>query len=282
MIRMASRILSILALAMVVVTGTMQSQPVLLQIRPHVGDTLSVQFQQEVEMTGMPPGCGSNAGAFRPRLKSAPVNCAGLRTMNTKMEVFSRAIAQRTTRDATDLLAITDSVLTTSGSATRRVKQPAQRAPVELRVSTDGEVELGEGPASDEMRKLFGQMPATLSRKPVSVGERWVHEMNVPLEGEPGATGRVRTTFQLDSLGRNGDVAYISLRGELSHAHSDGSGSETSGSLIGTMQFNRRLAWITETHAVIEVWSNMRAPKSSQPMDVHTRVVQSLNVTGSR
>ena len=106
--------------------------------------------------------------------------------------------------------------------------------------------------------------------------------MRVPLAREPGAMALVRTTFQLDSLGRGGDIAYISMRGVLSHDHSDGSNSETSGSLTGTMRFDRQLAWITDTHATIDVWSDVKSPPSGQPMQVHTTVVQSLHVSRGR
>jgi hypothetical protein len=106
--------------------------------------------------------------------------------------------------------------------------------------------------------------------------------MRMPLIDEPGGTGRVRTTLQLDSLSRGGDIAYISMRGVLSHDHSDGSPSETSGSLTGTMQLDRRVAWITDTRATIDVWTVVKNAASGQQMDVHTHVVQSLKVTGSR
>ena len=261
------------------------AQAVLLQIRPHVGDTLHVRLDQDVEMTGMPAGCGSPAANFRSRPRNPPARCADIRNMNTRMEVFSRAIARSSTRDATEMLAITDSVRTSSGKRGQGqpvVRQPTPRAPVEIRVSSDGGVEIGAGPASDEVRTLFVQMPATLARKPIAVGEKWTREMRVPLTREPGATGTVRTTFHLDSLGRSGDVAYISMRGVLSHAHSDGSTSETSGSLTGTMQLDRRLAWITDTFAIIDVWSVVKAGADGKPMNVHTRVTQSLKVTGSR
>ena len=153
---------------------------------------------------------------------------------------------------------------------------------MEIRVPTDGSVEIGSGTVSDELRTMFGQMPATLSQKPVVVGEKWIHEMRVPLPDEPGAMGRVRTTLRLDSLSRNGDIAYISMRGVLSHDHTDGTTSETKGSLTGTMQLNRRLAWITDTQATIDVWAVVKNVSSGKLMDVHTRVVQSLEVTGSR
>ena len=267
---------------LLLVASAVQAQSVLLQIRPHVGDTLKVRLDHEVAMTGMPVGCGGQAGAFRSRPKAAPANCSDIRDMTTRMEVFSRAIVRRATRDATEILAITDSVMTSPGAGRPKLKQPTPKSPVEIRISTDGGVELGAGPASDEVRTLFGQMPATLSRKAVAVGEKWIHEMRVPMPDEPGARALVRTTLQLDSLGKNGQIAYISMHGVLSHDHSDGSTSETTGSLAGTMQLDRRLAWITDTHATIDVWTVITNISSGKPMDVHTRVVQSLSVTGSR
>ena len=257
-------------------------QSVLLQIRPHVGDTLRVRLEQEVAMTGMPAGCGIQSNDLPSRPKNAPTNCSDVRSMTTRMEVYSRAIVRSSSRDATDLLAITDSVMTSPGPGQSRLKQPVPRNPAEIRITSDGSVELGAGQGSDEVREMFGQMPPTLSRKPLAIGEKWIHEMKVPLPEEPGATGLVRTTLQLDSLGKGGSVAYISMRGVLSHDHSDGSHSDTSGSLTGTMQLDRRLAWITDTHATIDVWSLVRNSASGKPMDVHTRVVQTLKVTASR
>lgn len=265
-------------------SATVGAQPVLLQIRPRVGDTLHVRLEQHVEMSGIPASCREQQGASRNRSTAALSACTNPRTVNTGMEVFSRAIARRSMRDATEMLAITDSVRTSTGkSATRYTspRHPPSRIPVEIRISSDGGVEIGAGPASDEIRTLFGQMPPTLSRKSVAVGGKWIHEMRVPLVGEPGATGRVRTTFQLDSLSRSGDIAYISMRGILSHDHSDGSDSETSGSLTGSMRFDRRLGWITETRATIDVWSIVKSPPAGQPMRVHTRVVQSLRVSNA-
>ena len=282
---MASELRSLLAGAFaflaIAVPATAQ-QPVLLQIRPHVGDTLHVRLEQEVAMTGLPAGCGGQSNALRARPKNAPTNCGDVRSMTTRMEVYSRAIVQRASRDATELVAITDSVMTSPGGGRPRLKQPFAKDPVEIRITSDGSVELGAGQANDEVRDMFLQMPATLSRKPLSVGEKWIHEMRVPIPEEPGAMGLVRTTLQLDSLSKSGDMAYISMHGVLSHDHSNGAHSDTSGSLTGTMQLDRRLAWITDTHATIDVWTNVSNSSTGKPMDVHTQVVQNLKVTSSR
>lgn len=271
------------AVGFFVATAVVGAQPVLLQLKPHVGDTLHVTLQQQVEMTGMPAGC-EDQNASRMRATKAAAACADVRSVSRGMDVFSRAIVKKSMRDATEILAITDSVRVSTGKRggdSRTAKEAASRAPVQIRISSDGGVEVGAGAAGDDMRALLGQMPPTLSRKAVAVGEKWVHEMRVPLPGEPGAFGRVRTTFQLDSLGRTRQIAYISMRGAMSHDHSDGSDSETTGTLVGTMQFDRRVSWITETHATIDVWSVLRSPpgeKRDKPMRVHTKVVQSLRV----
>ena len=157
--------------------ASLNAQSVLLQIKPKLGDTLWVKLAQQVEMTGVPQGCGNPTSSLRAQSKTPASTCTDARSMTTGMEVFSRAIARHTNRSTTDILAITDSVVTISpGPSPKRLKQPTPRGPVEIRISTDGSVELGAGHASDDLRALFGQMPATLPKKPISVGERWLHQ----------------------------------------------------------------------------------------------------------
>ena len=240
------------------------AQAVLLQIRPRVGDTLRMHLSQTVEM----------AGTTRDQRGDKPS------TMTTSVEVFTRAIAQQWTSGGTLMQTITDSVAmtpTTPGSLAELRRRAMQAKPVWLRVSTDGAMEMvDDGDPHSELRQLFGEMPAMLARTAVSVGESWTREMQIPLSSEPGAMGSVRATFRLDSLRRNGDIAYISMRGVLAHDHRDGSLSELSGSLRGTMQLDRRLAWITDTHAIIDATSTVQPPEGGAPMVVHTRVTQQL------
>src|SRR5688572_21194148 len=73
---------------------TALAQPVLLQIRPHIGDTLRMHLSQTVEMTGTTQGA-----------RTDPV-----RSMTTSIEVFTRAIAQQWTPSGTLMQTITDSV----------------------------------------------------------------------------------------------------------------------------------------------------------------------------
>lgn len=263
--------------------GVAWSQPVLLQIRPKVGDTLVVRMDQKVEMTGVPTDCVTGyARTRRPATPEVPVRpCAELtRTMTNVMEVYSRVIVTGASADGALVVAITDSVRMSASVGGARPVAPkrarARSGPMNLRVGTDGGTEVVNGAATERTRALFGQMPAALSRKPVAVGEHWTRQMRIPISAEAGATGLVSATFRLDSLGRNGDVAYISMRGTLSHDHTDGSDSDVDGWLSGALQLDRRLAWITETRAVIDVESMVQPASGGPRMRVRTRITQSL------
>lgn len=253
------------------------AQPVLLQIKPHAGDTIAVKLHQKVELTATPADCST------PSRKQA---CAGpSRQMTTITEVFSRAIVQGVARDGAMILAVTDSVrmaVSRGGKPGSPKRVTGRDGSTQLRVTRDGGAEVIDSDASDELRAIFGQMPATLSRQSVSVGEKWKREMRIPIAGEAGAMGLVRATFQLDSLGKNGDIAYISMRGTLSHDHRDGSTSELDGWMTGQMQLDRRVAWITETRAEIDVTSVFRPSASAEPMRVRTHVTQLLKAGTAR
>ncbi len=257
------------------------AQPVLLQIRPHIGDTLRMHLSQTVEMTGTTQGA-----------RSDPV-----RSMTTSIEVFTRAIAQRWTPDGTLMQTITDSVAINPASPASLAelrRRAMQGKRVLLRVSMDGAMELvDDGDPRSELRRTFGEMPAVLSRTTVSVGDKWTREMQIPLSSEPGAVGAVRATFQLDSLGRNGDVAYISMRGTLFRINTAGAapagpGYGTTGQLTGTIQIDRRLGWITDSKSTIIVRSMIVANPSRAgeaeraPMQVRTKITQWIRAMRAR
>ena len=247
-------------------------QAVLLQIRPHIGDTLRMHLSQTVEMSGTTRGVRHDTTS-----------------MTTSIEVFTRAIAEQYTSSGTLMQTITDSVAMTPASASSLAdlkRRAMQSKPVLLRVSTDGGMEMvDDGDPNSELRHLFGEMPAVLARGPVAIGEKWTREMQIPLSSEPGAMGSVRATFRLDSLGRNGDIAYISMRGTMSRINTAGAapagpGYGTSGQLSGTIQIDRRLGWITDSKSSIIVQSTIEAapdrrgdPKGA-PMQVRTKITQ--------
>jgi hypothetical protein len=255
-------------------------QSVLLQIRPHIGDTLRMHLSQTVEMTGTTRGHRPNASS-----------------MTTSLEVFTRAIAEQYTSGGTLMRTITDSVAMSPASAASLadLKRRAMLAnPVLLRVSADGGMEMvDDGDPNSELRHLFGEMPAVLARSPVAIGEKWTREMQIPLSSEPGAVGSVRATFRLDSLGRNGDVAYISMRGTMSRINTAGAapagpGYGTSGQLSGTIEIDRRLGWITDSkssiivHSTIESAPDHRGDPKGEPMQVRTKITQWIRAMRAR
>jgi len=262
------------ALALIAVSGShLHAQAVLLQIRPHVGDTLTVRLEQKVEMSGAPLDCGAGT-----RDRGAKPCSALRRQMSTVSQVFSRAIVEGLSGGGASVLAVTDSVRTATSRGgpvgqPRRVR--GREHTIRMRVSSDGAAVVTDEGASDELRSIFGQIPAMLSKNPVSVGGKWTREMRIPIAGETGALGLVRATFHLDSLGKNGDIAYISMRGTLTHDHRDGSNSDVDGWMTGSIQLDRRLAWITDTNAEIDVTSIFR-PAGTTPLRVRTRITQRL------
>ena len=262
-------------------TNVALSQPVMLQIRPRIGDTLRMHLSQTVEVTGTTTAA-----------RTGPVS-----SMTTSIEVFTRAIAQRSTSSGTLMETITDSVAITPASPTALAelrRRAMQGKKVSLKVSMDGAMELvDDADANSELRHIFGEMPAVLSRSAVSIGDRWTREMQLPLSTEPGAVGSVRATFRLDSLGRNGDIAYISMRGTMSRINTPGAapagpGYGTAGQLEGTIQIDRRLGWITDSKSSIIVRSTIAANPARQgeaeraPMQVWTKITQWIRAMRAR
>lgn len=257
------------------------AQAVLLQIRPHIGDTLRMHLSQTVEMIG------TTHGQRRDTTTS----------MTTSIEVFTRAIAQQWTSTGTLMQTITDSVAMMPASAASLAdlrRRTMEAKPVWLRVSTDGAMEMVyDADPNSELRQIFGGMPALLARNPVGIGERWTREMRIPLSSEPGAFGAVRATFRLDSLGRNGDIAYISMRGTMARINTPGAppagpGYGTSGQLAGTIQIDRRLGWITDSRSSIMVVSTIASPPARRgeeepaSMRVRTKITQWIRAMDAR
>ena len=264
------------------------AQDVLLQIKPHAGDTIAVKLHQKVELTATRADCvNQNPAPRRPANEQERKGAcaASPRQMTTITEIFSRAIVQSSSREGAMVLAVTDSIraaVSRGGKPGPPKRLVGREGSMKLRVARDGGAQVIDSDASEELRAIFGQMPATLSRQSVSVGEKWKREMRIPIAGEAGALGLVRATFQLDSLGKNGDIAYISMRGALSHDHRDGSNSELDGWITATMQLDRRLAWVTESRAEIDVTSIFRPAGGAEPMRVRTHVTQLLKAGAAR
>ena len=98
-------------------------------------------------------------------------------------------------------------------------------------------------------------------------------------------TARIQARLRLDSLSRNGRLAYISVVGVLRR---DGAARElpagtrmiTAGTLRGHMVVDRTRAWITEARTVMDVQSEVAPGPAGvgRPMLVDIRVEQRVRV----
>jgi len=251
--------------AALVVPPPAGAQAVLLEIRPRPGDTLHLRLEQVVEMTGVTRVGGRDSTM----------------TMSMSTAIIARAIIMSGDTLASRVLAVTDSVAVsgTGGSTSNsqeRSRRAVQGSRVEMRVFPDGSSEIVSDPAvlTTEMRSLVAQMPATLPRRPIDVGYVWTREVTVPVESRDGfvAAASLRTTFTFDSLSRDKEIAYISMRGELSRSAADSAagtpGVEMSGTLRGGMSVDRHRGWMTASHAVINLRSVLPALPGTRPQPV--------------
>jgi hypothetical protein len=253
------------------------AQSVLLQIRPRVGDTLHLRLDQQTELTGT-----RKLGASE-----------SVTTMTTTMRVYSRAIVEKSAPSATYVRAVTDSVRLTTTDQRALNLDEARRAlegrVMTLRISPDGTVSLADTTAdvSRDVADALSLMPAALPRGPVEVGYSWSRDMALPGAGRipPGGgsgNGWLHTKFRLDSLSRQGTMAYVSMRGEISperdpSSRTRGGPELEGGSVRGTMLFDRNRGWLTESQFTVVAHSVVRVPGSDDTvMRFETRVTQHM------
>lgn len=256
------------AFASVLCADVGHAQRVRLEIRPRIGDTIQMQMDQEIEMSGP-----HAAGAGRPR------------SMTGTMYVRTRAIPLRRLASGMQVLAITDSVAITPMGGSKMLentRRALQGRRVELKVGLDGGIEVldaGE-PAGENTPPLFGPMPPMLPTGAVNVGASWSRDLSIPISTAGGGGARVNATFRLDSLGANGDIAYITMRGTLNRFGASGGagGSQHStGTLSGSIQLDRRLGWITNTRLVLLVRTVLTSTDAARSTaQVQMKVTQRL------
>ncbi|HUQ83678.1 MAG TPA: DUF6263 family protein [Gemmatimonadaceae bacterium] len=235
--------ISLVGAVLVTSAAHAQSQAVSLRIGPPVGETVRMRLDQRVEMSGTTRMSAGDSTA----------------TVVTTLFVLSRAFVERRERDATILLTWADSVAASSDGADSLVVSAETRRAltgkrVRLRVAPDGATELvgKDNDGSPELHALFSQMPATLPNTPVAVGQSWSRVMLAPIDPALSATGgggKLKATFTLDSLSKNGETAFVSIVGTLSRPPSSKDGRATltmSGSVNGALVVDRRRGWIND------------------------------------
>ena len=250
-----------------------------LEIRPRPGDTLRTRLDHQVEQRGTMRVGGADS----------------TRTVLTNLLVLGRTIVIRGDVRGTTVIAFTDSVAmsTTGGEGAvfpEEVRRSLQGTRVEMRISPDGAMSMVSGTPGTDLQALVEQIPATLPKHPIAVGASWTKAMPIPLPGEEEGTGAVvRATFHLDSLSREGKVAFISMRGEFSRdsassARSAGVKVDMSGSLAGSLQVDRQRGWMTDSRMTITVQSLLTPPpgSSAEPMRYWMKITQHSRTLDNR
>lgn len=258
-----------LAAALLAPLAPAAAQGVLLELRPHVGDTVHVRLDQDVEVVATRKVDGRDSTV----------------TMTRHLTVHSRSIVQHTDGRGATVLAVTDSMLVREDDG-RSVRAGFGGARASLLVAPDGTTRVLDdgGLMTPEASALVGQMPATLPGKAVVPGATWSQSTTVPLPGQTDGppAGRLTATFRLDSLSRYGDLAYVSMRGTLERPRGGvrlpkGARYESAGTVTGSFQLDRRRGWLTDVRATITMKSVVTQPQTgSEPVHVNTRVTQWL------
>jgi hypothetical protein len=268
---------SVSALVIALLASGAHAQGVLLRVHPRVGDTLHTRLEQQTEVSTTMPGASGRS-----------------KSVTTSVTLNSRTIVQSSSAASTLVLTIVDSAnLQTTDEHGDAQVAAAERSlrgqQLVLQLGADGSVESARdargSPVSRDLADAMAAMPAVFPRRPVSVGEQWTRELPLPAGGPLGTrgSGHANAVFRLDSLERDGSVAFVSLRGEIipdvgSH------GMELSGGITGTMQVDRQRGWMTDSRFVVTLRSLVTPPPSSglAPMRFVTRVTQHLRTMDKR
>ena len=245
---------------------------VLLEVRPHVGDTVAARLEQSVEMTGTRRIAGHDSTA---------------RVMSS-MLMLARTVVESVAPDYSVVMMRTDSVqLSSTDDHAGEMRAEAERAlrgtTSRLRLLPNGTAEGLDGSVGVDGAALLAVMPGTLPDDPVSVGGRWTRTMTIPAMNAAKGAGQVKTTFRLDSVTAGGRLAWISMKGTLRRDESAplaGSGERAgalSGSLVGGMTLDRRRGWIVATWTDMTVKSTVTTPGApNAPLHVTVRVMQRM------
>jgi hypothetical protein len=273
--RRLARALAAAAALLVAASANAGAQTVMLRIQPRVGDTMYTRFEQSVEMVGT-----RNVHAIDT-------------TMTSRMDIMilSHSLVQASDGHGTTVLAITDSVAmqghgTGASAPNETLRHAMQGRQARLHIARDGSAELlgASDDVTPEVEALYSGMPATLPERLVSVRGSWERTAFIPVsqESDSAHSARVRTTYRLDSLSSNGNLAYISIRGTISRDSAAAVVSESlrvgsTGTVAGHMTMDRKHGWWVQSQIEIAIKSIVtRIVEPVSTMQVQTRIVQSM------
>lgn len=250
-----------------------------LAIQPRVGDTIRTRIDQRMQVTVTRRANNSDTSL----------------TLTSSMTVLSRNIVQTVDDSGATVLIITDSVaVSESGIAGMPVSEDLRRAlqgkRMRVRMTREGSAKLLDSPdlLGQGAQSFVSQMPAMLPARRVTPGETWSHAMTIPITGQPeaGGTGTIYAVFRLDSLTSSGDRAFISMRGSVDRDSSaaemaEGVTRTSSGSVAGSLQFDRKRGWLSDAETTILVKSVLHkaSAPNQPPMRFQIRVTQRMSTT---
>jgi hypothetical protein len=253
------------------------AQELMLQIRPRAGDTLRMRLDQETDYTG--------AGMTRTGL--------GPGSLVTTMAMFSRAIIEGESNDETAVLAVTDSVRLWSTDqrgfvAARQIEAQLRGQRVRFRVTPEGMLAIEPAAGTPrEVAHVVSLMPATFPKGPIHVGETWMRDMPLPTGTQLGAqlSGMLHVTLRLDSVTHAGDLAFVSMRGEMSPASGPGAAQQAvleKGTVNGTMVLDRRRGWLSESWFNVVVMTSVTTPPAAGAVRMQMRITQHMRTAERR
>jgi hypothetical protein len=262
-------------IAAMLLAGPLSAQEsVLLRLHPKVGDTLHTFLEQQTEVS-MPAA-------------TAP------KSTTTSVTIHSQTIVRSVQQTSTIVMTLVDSARITSSDphnagVTESARKALEGQQLVLQLGADGTVEWARDAhgvlVSRQVADAMAAMPAVFPRKAVTVGQQWTREMPLPSGGPLGArgSGMAKAVFRLDSLSRNGTIAFVSMRGEIL-PDSSSRGVELNGTITGAMQLDRSRGWMTDSRILIVLKSLVTPPPASglAPMRFLTRVTQRLRTMDKR
>lgn len=279
-----------------------RAEAVWLLARPRVGDTLHLQMEQTIEISGRrsdapqrpgPPLIDGRKSSVSPKGPDYGPRRARANTRVTRLLLFAHSLVEASDLTVTTLLATTDSMAMWAGTAKeygtpQRMSLPAEGRQVRVRVTPDGAIRVNDPPpGAMELGTTLASMPGMLPERQVAVGERWERDIPLPSVALSGfrADGVVHARFRLDSLTRGGREAWVSMEGTLER---DGASRElpagtrviTAGTMRGTLVVDRQRAWIVDARTTMDVQSEVASGPAgpAAPMLLDMRIEQRVKV----
>ncbi len=279
-----------------------RSEAVWLLARPRVGDTLRLQMEQTIEISGRrsdapqrpgPPLIDGRKSSVSPKGPDYGPRRARANTRVTRLLLFAHSLVEASDLTVTTLLATTDSMSMWAGTAKdnghpQRMALPAEGRQVRVRVTPDGAMRVNDPPpGAMELGATLASMPGMLPDRQVAIGERWERDIPLPSVAVSGfrADGVVHARFRLDSLTRGGRDAWVSMEGTLER---DGASREmpagtrviTAGTMRGTLVVDRQRAWIVDARTTMNVQSEVASGPAgpAAPMLLDMRIEQRVRV----